>query len=307
MNIEQLEYILEVARSGSLSIASKKLHVTQSAISQSITHLENELGSKIFTRSRQGAVPTPVGKRIITKAFEVLTKLHELREEAAQNSQQLTGELRIATVPGPMMFLPATLSAYKADYPNISICISEKASQEVIEDIRQDKIDIGLIGLTRDLSEMKDKIDYEVVLRGKVIAAVSKSSPLAFSKAVTADEIRRQQLVLYDDDRVWEFIKDFSVQHGSVNILFSTNNLDAIRNAVRENLAITVGLDYTILHDPYIMSGDGVPLSIADYEQGDSCLALVWPKASHNAPVVKNFIERFKSQLQDGPVTQLLR
>ncbi|QSO45536.1 LysR family transcriptional regulator [Alicyclobacillus mengziensis] len=298
MNIEQLEYIVEVAKAGSLSVASQNLHVTQSAISQSIAHLESELGVKIFIRSRSGAKPTDIGSKVIQKAVEALMKLQELRE-VSDSANLLCGELRIGTVPGPMMFLPGTLSAYKADYPNIQIAITEKATQEIIDDIKQDKIDIGLIGLTRSLIEMQDKVDYEVVLRGKMIAALSKNSPLAFASTITPEEIRQHPLVLYDDDRVWEFIRDFSGKHGPVNILFSTNNLDAIRNAVRENLAITIGFDYTIRHDPYILTGQGVPVAIAGLEQEDSCLALVWQKTSHNAPAARNFILRFKTQLQD--------
>jgi LysR family transcriptional regulator, transcription activator of glutamate synthase operon len=299
VNIEQLEYIVEVAKAGSLSGASQRLHVTQSAVSQSIAHLESELGVKIFVRSKSGARPTDIGTKVIQKALEALMKLQELRDEVTSNANLLCGELRIGTVPGPMMFLPGTLSAYKADYPNMEIAITEKATQEIIDDIKQDKIDIGLIGLTRSLIEMQDKVDFEVVLRGKMIAALSKNSPLAFAPSLTPLEIRQHPLVLYNDDRVWEFIRDFAEKHGPVNILFSTNNLDAIRNAVRENLAITIGFDYTIKHDPYILMGQGVPVPISGIEQEDSCLALVWQKTSHNAPAVRNFILRFKHQLQD--------
>lgn len=298
MNIEQLEYIVEVAKSGSLSEASGRLHVTQSAISQSIAHLETELGVKIFTRSRSGARPTDVGNKVIQKAFEALVKIQELRDEAGQTANLVTGELRIGTVPGPMMFLPTTLSAYKADYPNVQITITEKASQDIMDDLKLDRIDIGLIGLTKSLQEMQDRLEFDVVLRGKMIAAISKSSPLAFAKTIAPQEIRSYPLVLYDDDRVWEFIKEFSAKYGPVNILFSTNNLDAIRNAVRENLAITVGFDYTIYNDPYIISGQGVALPITGHEEEDSSLALVWPKTCQNAFAVRTFISRFKKQLQ---------
>lgn len=51
MNVEHLKYIIEVAKQGSLREASKKLHISQSAISQSITNVEKELGVKILKRS----------------------------------------------------------------------------------------------------------------------------------------------------------------------------------------------------------------------------------------------------------------
>lgn len=77
MHIEQLEYIVEVTKTGSLSVASKNLHITQSALSQSIKQLEAEIGVKIFRRSSQGTIPTDEGKILIQKAKEVLNSLYE--------------------------------------------------------------------------------------------------------------------------------------------------------------------------------------------------------------------------------------
>ena len=58
MNFEQLEYIKEVIETKSMSIAAENLHVTQSAISQSISLLEKEFGVQLFKRSRNGTIPT---------------------------------------------------------------------------------------------------------------------------------------------------------------------------------------------------------------------------------------------------------
>ena len=79
MNFEQLKYIVEVAKAGSISGASKKLFITQSAISQSITKMEADLGVEIFNRSRNGAVPTDIGNTIIKKALETLAKMEEIK------------------------------------------------------------------------------------------------------------------------------------------------------------------------------------------------------------------------------------
>lgn len=104
MKIEQLEYITEVAKSGSLSLAARKLYITQSAISQSITSLEAELGVKIFRRSRIGTTPTDTGKKIIKKALETLEKLDELKMETDLNLNLVDGNLRIGTIPSPLMY-----------------------------------------------------------------------------------------------------------------------------------------------------------------------------------------------------------
>src|SRR5699024_9929159 len=171
--------------------------------------LEKELGVKIFKRSRHGATPTDVGNKIIKKAIEALNKLDELQMEANQSLNLINGNLRIGTIPSPLMYLPKTLSSYKKDYPNVRIQIFEKSSQDIIHDIKQDKLDIGLIGLSKERTEMNDQdIHSQIILQGKMIAAASKHSPLAFADTVTPEEMLKHSLVIYNDDRMWEFIND---------------------------------------------------------------------------------------------------
>ncbi|MEN1966695.1 LysR family transcriptional regulator [Lentibacillus sp. N15] len=300
MNIEQLKYIVEVAKVGSLSIASEKLHITQSAISQSISHLEGELNVKIFNRSRMGATPTDRGNKIIIKALETLGKLEELKMEADPNPDLVGGKLRLGTIPSPLMYLPKTLSSYKNDYPNMQIEIFEKASQEIIDDIKEDKLDIGLIGLSREGKERRDEnITLEVILRGKMIVAASKHSSIALFKSMRPEEIRKHSLVIYNDDRMWEFIDDLASRFGPVDILFSTNNMDAIRNAIMEDLAITIAPDYTIKNDPYVVSGEGVPIDIVNLEQDYPGMALVWSKKPSNTAMIHNFVSRLTADMME--------
>ena len=62
MNIEQLQYIIEVSEQGTIAKAAENLHVSHSAISQAIASLESELGITIFNRSRSGSICTTEGK-----------------------------------------------------------------------------------------------------------------------------------------------------------------------------------------------------------------------------------------------------
>src|SRR5437868_2594323 len=97
MNFEQLEYIKEVMETRSMSIAAENLHVSQSAISQSISLLEKEFGVQIFKRSRLGTIATEEGKKIIRKILEVLKKANELKEEVHSITSSYSGELKIAS------------------------------------------------------------------------------------------------------------------------------------------------------------------------------------------------------------------
>lgn len=258
MNLEQLRYIVVVSKSGSLTMAAQKSHITLSAISQSISLLENELGVSLFTRSRGlSAVPTPEGKVIIEKAIEILTKVNELKEEAKDYKNTLSGELRIGTIPGPMHLLVDTVSQFKKDFPFVKIEILEKGPKEIIENILSNEIDIGLIVQYEDYGPKNSDLVFEAVLEGKMMVAVNDESPLSKEKFITPEMLIKETLVLYDDDIIKKFMDKNIAKYGELNILFTTNNTVAIDNAVKKGIAMTIGLDFSFIQNkPKMMAID---------------------------------------------------
>lgn len=298
MNLEQLEYIVEIAKTGSLTKASQNRHVTLSAISQSLSSLEAELGVTLFSRSRMGAEPTVEGLGIIKKAAEIQQKLQEIREEAQSYTGALTGELRLATIPGPMNLLVNAVARFKKDYPQIRIEIAEKGSQEILEDIRKDKIDIGLIIMYENLVQKSVGLAFEPLLEGRMVVGVSKKSPLAYQKSITPEELRRQSFALYNDEYVKWFVNDFAATYGPVNVLFTTNNTDALRSAVREEMAVTIGLDYSFIGERHLPSGDFATLELDIPGQQLVYLGSVRSEERHFSRLSMNFTSRLKYEIK---------
>lgn len=292
MNLEQLQYILEVSKSGSLTMAAQKSHVTLSAISQSISLLEAELGVTLFTRSRgMSAMPTPEGKIIIEKANEILMKINELKEEANDINHTLSGELRIATIPGPMHLLVDTVSNFKKDFPNVKIEILEKGPKEIIENILANKIDIGLVVLSEDLIPKSSGLVFERLLEGKMVVAVGKNSRLSVEKSVTPEMVLNETLVLYDDEIIKEFMTENISKHGKTNILFTTNNTVAIQNAVNADLAVTVGLDFSFIKNQKQKS-DLVTIEIKLPNNKPVHYGWVRHDGKHSSQIAKTFMNR---------------
>lgn len=163
MNFEQLEYVKEVIETKSMSIAAQNLHVTQSAISQSISLLEREFGVKLFKRSRQGTIPTEEGKKIIKKVLEILQKTDELKEEVQSITSSYTGELIIGTSPSIFMtFLPNTLARFKRDFPQIKVTVKEMEKIDVIDGVNQGKVDLGLIALFNPGDKLSTQMIFHI-------------------------------------------------------------------------------------------------------------------------------------------------
>ncbi|RJX40184.1 LysR family transcriptional regulator [Paenibacillus pinisoli] len=294
MQLEQLACIVEVAKTGSVTGAAQNLHISVSAVSQSISNLEAELGLALFHRSRTGTVPTAEGKAIIQKAFEVLAKINEIEEEAKSYTSELSGQLRLAAIPVPLSLFVDAIISFKRDYPRVELEITEKGTTEILNDLRHNKIDLGLIIWNEELHRHMS-VAFERLLEGKLIAGVSRFSPLAQRSSLSPDMLRSQPLVLYNDDYLKWFIQDFESRYGALNVLFYTNNKDAIIKAVEEGSAITIGLDFSFYPPSSAKGIATIDLDIADNDP----VYLGWVR-SEEQPLPhasKIFIQKLKYQL----------
>ena len=296
MNIEQLHYICEVASKGSLSSAARSSNITLSAISQSITALEAELGVPLFSRSRgSGATLTPEGSSIVKKAAEILQLVDDLKNEAQAYSDTISGDLRIATIPGPMHLLVKTIANFKADYPLVNIELYEKGPKEILEDLIRDNADIGLIILNDTTVKYSRDLIFNSLLEGRMMAGVSKNSPVAAIGRISPELLREQQIALYDDEFIIRYLEEFTAVHGPVQILFKSNNTEAIQKAVADNIAITVGLDYSIRNHRDYLDKKSVLVDL-DLPEG-RIVQYGWVRKERNfSTISKLFLNRLEAE-----------
>ncbi|QKE73406.1 LysR family transcriptional regulator [Arthrobacter citreus] len=298
MNIEQIQYVVEVAKTKSITTASYNLHVTQSAISQSISNLETELGIKLFTRSRNGAVPTSEGKNIILKMLDVISSIEEIKEEANNQNGITVGELRIAAIPIGMEILINTISNFKKDYPNVQIQISEKGSGDILEDIHQNKVDIGLIGLNENMDKKYAGLTFTKFWEGHIVVFVGKNSPLSSFKKVPAKELLKYQFVLYNEEYVNEFVDHFNRSIGKIDVWFKTNNTSALSRALKDDLAISAGYDLSFRGLPQSEKHDLSLLEIEDFVQDSKSVGWIQKESKSNSLISKEFINRYINEFK---------
>lgn len=99
MTLQQLEYILAVARHGHFGRAADACNVTQPTLSAMIGKLEEEIGAKLFDRNRQPICPTPVGEKVVRQAREVLSQADNIKDIVQEEKQSLEGMFRIGILP----------------------------------------------------------------------------------------------------------------------------------------------------------------------------------------------------------------
>ncbi|QOS77028.1 LysR family transcriptional regulator [Paenibacillus sp. JNUCC31] len=297
MNLEQLEYVVEIAKTQSFSAASEHLHVTQSAISQSIHRLENELGMILFERSRQGTFPTPEGKPFIAKALDILQRIDELKSLNAETSS-LTGELHVATFPSVMPYLVQTAADMKREHPQLNIAIEEKGSMEIIEDIRNNKTHLGFIAIYAKQLREFDGLHFSPMYSGKLVVCTHHQSELAKLSRVTPEQLKEHKLALYRDGFIEDFLQEFTYDYGPLSILFKTNNSEAITTVLRNNIAATIGHDFSFHQHPLWKEGIAKMVEIASIDQPKMQIGFVQTESKEVAIAAERFAQRFRQAIE---------
>ncbi|WP_416828840.1 LysR family transcriptional regulator [Ectobacillus polymachus] len=295
MNFEQMEYIKEVVKTKSISLAAQNLHVSQSAISQSISLLEKEIGIQLFKRSRFGTVPTEDGKNIIKKALEITRKVDEMKEEVQALTSSFTGELRIATISSLFMnVLPKALYRIKKDFPQIKVTIFEMESKEIMERVNRHEVDLGFIGLNKhSAAGLPEQIKYQLSpYQWGIKVIVPRDSPLAFNKELLLQDIVDYPFVMFSGSFWNNIIEYMTKKLGPINIIFATTNSEVIKRTVSEGLGISLLSSLMLKDDPYVESNRIVAIPLADYTI-DSSISFGWIHSQHSTQyrLIKKFLE----------------
>jgi LysR family hydrogen peroxide-inducible transcriptional activator len=108
--------------------------------------LEDELGVMLFDRSKQPVVPTMAGKKIIEQARIVLAEAGKMKLRADESKNDLSGELRIGIIPTIAPYLlPRFTGGFKRSHPNIHIKIEETVTERIVELLKKDLLDVGIL------------------------------------------------------------------------------------------------------------------------------------------------------------------
>lgn len=145
-SLAQLEYVVAVDTHRHFATAASTCHVTQPTLSMQIKKMEEQLGIVFFDRSKQPVVPTPAGKRVVAQARRILAEARKIPEIVQEEHNEVHGLLRIGIIPTLSTYLlPRVVGQFARDYPGIELHIQEGLTHEVLESLRKDQLDAGLV------------------------------------------------------------------------------------------------------------------------------------------------------------------
>ncbi|WP_131828911.1 LysR family transcriptional regulator, partial [Mycolicibacterium conceptionense] len=144
----QLRSFLAVVDQGGFTTAAQQLNLTQPAVSRAVAGLEKELGLPLLRRHRDGVTLTAAGERAAEHARHAVSHLELMRTEVAALAGQLTGTLRVASLPfatGTM--LAPRLRAFSDEYPGVTVHLIEGSEPEIRDWLERGAADVGVVSL----------------------------------------------------------------------------------------------------------------------------------------------------------------
>lgn len=198
IKLEQYKVFYSVANSGSFSEAAKQLYITQSAVSQQIHQLEEELGAILFVRSRKGAKLTSQGELLYTYAGNALKELGNAEMLFKRMKSLDDGELRIGA--GDTItrhFLLNFLERFHNKYPGIKIEIVNRVTDETLARLSSGSVDVAFVNLPIDKNSYNNIDVREVGQLHDIFIAGDKYIELK-NKTLSAKDIASLPLVMLE-------------------------------------------------------------------------------------------------------------
>lgn len=251
MEIRQLKYFVKVAETGSFSETSRQMCISQSAVSQQIKALEDELGVQLFIRQSRNVPLTENGKELLPLARQVLSFLSDCNERLNALKGLLCGEINIGLTFSMEPFLRETIIDFMKQYPRVLINIYYKGIKELMEMLRESEIDV--------LFSMKPPVYYDYVDSQPVteyhLAAIMRSNHVLANRSIlTFKDLERHWLVLPEKGiRERNAIETFlQTDTGKLNVRSYINDQNALLNIIEATNCISILAEQSIKDRPLL-------------------------------------------------------
>ncbi|MHB1178120.1 MAG: hydrogen peroxide-inducible genes activator [Daejeonella sp.] len=241
MTLVQLEYIIAIETYRSFGVAAEKCFVTQPTMSMQVQKLEEELGVKLFDRSRQPVIPTEIGIEILEQARLIVKESYKVKEIISNKKGGAEGELKIGIIPTMAPYLmPKVISAFMEKYPGVQLIIWEYTTEQIIYELKNGLLDCGILSTPLD-----DKSLYENPLFFEsFVAYLSKSSPLTRKKSLSPKDIDADDLWLLNEGHCMrnQILNICNKKRSDENKLFeyNTDSVETLKRMVDMNKGITL-------------------------------------------------------------------
>jgi LysR family hydrogen peroxide-inducible transcriptional activator len=255
MTLTELRYIVAVAREKHFGRAAEACFVSQPTLSVAIKKLEEELDVKLFERGGAEVTVTPLGEDIVRQAQAVIEQAQAIKEIAKRGKDPLSGPLRLGIIYtiGPYL-LPELVKHAIELTPQMPLMLQENFTVKLLEMLRTGELDCAILAEPFPETGLAIAPLYDEPF----MIALPKNHPLARRKAVEAEELKRETMLLLGTghcfrDHVLEVCPEFarfSTDGEGIRKSFEGSSLETIKHMVASGMGITVVPQLSVPKEP---------------------------------------------------------
>ncbi|MDZ5514414.1 LysR family transcriptional regulator [Vibrio fluvialis] len=281
---------VEVANTGSFTKAADNLSLSRLQVTRHVQEIEDWLKQRLLHRTTRKVSLTVAGEEALTRCEQILDQTAELEIRALEQSQSLTGSIRISAPIGlAQHLLLDTVEAFTDLHPQVTIDIlaSDRLSQLVDE-----RVDVAL----RFTQQPDESLIARRLIQVDTVVCASPQYLQTHAPITEPADLTRHNCFVHLTNHTWDMVRDN--QHFSVKVsgTIRANDMDILRSAALHHKGV-VWLPCD-LANPYLARGELVKV-LADYHSPSSHLWAVYLSRSYQTPLVRQFIDFVAERWQE--------
>ena len=275
MHAPILRYFTTVAELGTIREASRRLHVSASAINRQILNLEDLIGEPVFERRRTGLHLTEAGEIVFRHCRNTLHDFARMTGEIDARRSRVTGTVQILTLDSmTVQFLPQSIASFHAEHPLVEIHVRSADPAITIRDVSRGEADIGF-GFHDPRAAGASVVER---IRTPVHVLMHPEHPLAGESTVTLEQCASHSLIYqYHSTTVDSILGDEvqALRERSSPVVMS-NNINLMRNLILSGVGIALYTAVGFLDE--ISEGRIAAVPVDDRRLSQLEIAIVVPK-----------------------------
>jgi DNA-binding transcriptional LysR family regulator len=270
----------------SMAKAAENLGYSQSAMSQMISSLEDELSIKLLNRGKYGAELTAEGKELYPFIEEAIYRYRSSLEKAAEIRGLETGIIRMGTLASiSANWLPPLIHEFEEHYPGIEFVIHQGDYTSIQDWIKTGAIDFGFVS-----PDAVNGIELTILNKGEFKAILPENHPLSKDTAISISALAKEPFILLEEGHFYEPLEAFRNAGVTPQIKYTLHDDYAIMAMVEEGLGVSILADLILRRTNYRIKA--LPLNPPIYRT----IAIGYLKKESLPAASRRFIELLKSK-----------
>jgi DNA-binding transcriptional LysR family regulator len=304
MELRHLRYFIAVAEESSLGRAAHRLHVSQPALSQQISDLEDELGLKLLTRNSRGVELTEAGRVFLIGGRRVLVAAKEAAERAQEAAKGERGRLVIGSLgAATISFLPGALSRFREKYPLVEVTPIQMNNRAQVEAVLNGSIMLGFgyYGYALEEDE-QEEVCTQLVLRSPLEIVAPKNRRFPKGAVPNLKDFRHDKFLSLAPDYSFgyeQWLRELCKRLGGFepDIAATADSPDSLIGLVAAGRGVFVGPEVAIRGrlEPWTSAGN---LYLLTEPESHFELFAIWKRQYPMEPTVSDFIDVLVAELK---------